>query len=121
MLTMDSTRLSWCWTRDGGRSASKRVPRSTGQRRATSEATAGAMVDHNGGVPRFVGAASRVDGPHLVGGRGADRAVVGVGLAHAGRSQARMSCSRMMRRTRHIEERTLRSCTSPARFYGGFR
>ncbi len=75
-----------------GRLASQRVPRSTGQRRATSEATAGAMVDDNGGVPRFVGAASRVDGPHLVGGRGADRAVVGVGLAHAGRSQARMSC-----------------------------
>jgi hypothetical protein len=44
--------------------------------------------DEDGGVSLVGEAAGGVDGPHLVGGRGGDRAVVGVWPAHAGRSVA---------------------------------
>ena len=48
------------------------------------------MVDdeEDRGVSLVGEAAGRVDGPHLVGGRGRDRAVVGVWPAHPGRTVA---------------------------------
>ena len=53
-------------------------------------ALGGAVADdhEDGGVSPVGEVSGRVDGPHLVGRLGRDRAVVGVGPAHAGRTVA---------------------------------
>jgi hypothetical protein len=65
--------------------ASYRVPRSAAR---PAEALARAVVDHHedSGVSLVGQVAGGIDGPHLVGLRGGDRAVVRIGTAHAGRT-----------------------------------